>query len=596
MKDSREKLIKRFLCVKTNTKSFKAEGTFTDLRENKLYFFLFHEDFYPMIFETTEVRSSSFENLSYVLRKKNKKKYPKSFSSFLTIKYVIFLCRFNKLTDLKRSFFSHTKLYEQKKEARSLLQKKKKNILYLIVEGITFLLFCSQQKQSLFEKSLLRRKNISISIHQPLVSIENQCQYYSFRLEGSFCRFFHPEILIRILRKRIQDISFLHLIRKLLHSNFDLSENYFKNLLSFTTIKNIFWNIYVLELDHFFLTDCKDYFTSDSWSSASSNYSVSCFQKMKEWTSFVPKENYKYFTESKIFPYKLLHTSMIGHSEKKDAKLKISFVAQSSTYKYLRTNNCWFLFLQKEKSWNYLIKRKIIQFFIRRFGFFFSNNTKNLCYAPFSIYSRSENNSYFFFAYFLQFTKKINFIKINTKLFFFVNYFVKRVVSFLNPFYFIILILSKQNFCNFVGSPKSKSGWVTWTDIDIIQHFNRIINSLFLFYSGCNNKKALFRLQYILHFSCAKTLACKHKTNLRQISKKFAVDPFRRNTFQKNDLFSFVSTSKEPSIFFVSTKPKNYRLRFFFRKRKLSRIWNFHFTQMDSLLFHLEDFSTLLQI
>jgi hypothetical protein len=73
------------------------------------------------------------------------------------------------------------------------LQRKKKSIFYLIVESITFLLLCNQQKKSVFEK--VPPGHISISIHKPLASIENQWQYYSFGLEGSFCRFFHPEVL-----------------------------------------------------------------------------------------------------------------------------------------------------------------------------------------------------------------------------------------------------------------------------------------------------------------------------------------------------------------------------------------------------------------
>nr|YP_009258541.1 maturase K [Cosmarium botrytis]ANI25640.1 maturase K [Cosmarium botrytis] len=599
MKDSREKLIKRFLCAKTNTKSFKADAPLGSLRENKLYFFLLHEDFYPVLFQNTEEAYGPFEKSSYVLRKNNIKKYPKGFSSFLTIKYVIFLFRSNQFSDLKRSFFSHTRFYEQKKY-ENYLQRKKKSIFYLIVESITFLLLCSQQKKSanavgpfgspsgIFEKNLLRTKHISISIHKPLASIENQWQYYSFGLEGSFCRFFHPEVLIRILRKKIQDISFLHLIRNFLHSNLYLSDANapFNSFAPFTKIKNILWNIYVLEVDNFFLTDCKYYSTSDKWIDASSNSSLSCFQKMKELTYFVPKEKKKDLTEAKVIPYKVFHTSTICNSEERgEEQRKISFLAQSSTYKYLRTNTSWFLFLQKEKSWNCFIKRRIIQFFNRRLGYIFSKNTINRSFvAPSSIYNQAEGNSYFFLAYILQFTKKINFVKVNTKLFFLINYFVKRVVSFINPFYLIILILSKQNFCNSVGYPKSKSGWVTWTDIDIIQHFNRIINSIFLFYSGCNNKKALSRLQYILHLSCAKTLACKHKTNLRKISKKFG------NSFRNKDF------SKEPSIFFVSNQSKNYRLRSFFRNKKMSRVWNFHLTQMDSIIFHLEDFSTLLKI
>ena len=635
MKDSRENLIKRFLCAQTNTKLFK--------QENKLYSFFLHEDFYPIIVQNA---NSTFDKSSSVLKRSNipfgasGKKYQRR--SFLTIKYIIFLFRSNKFSDIKRSCFFHTRSSGQKKDDYYLyLQSKKKIIFYLILESIAFILLCSQQKKSLSEKFFLRTKHISISIHKPLAFLEKEWQYSSFGFQGYFCRFFHPEVLVRILRKKIQDISFLHLIRKFLHSILYLSDNTFKESPS-NKIRNILWNIYVLEIDNFFVTNCKNYSTFDKWNYVSSNQSLSCIQKRKEWTYFLQKEEYLHFSESTLIPYEVSHLFTAQNSEYQlHKKRQISFLAQSSTYKYLRTNTNWFLFFQKEKPWNGLINRRILQFFNRRLGYVFQKKTRSSLLSSSRYHKGSPfgaTSSYFFLAYILQFTKEKFFVKINTKNFVFLSYFIKRVVSFINPFYLIILILSKQNFCNSFGYPKSKSGWVTWTDSDIIQHFNRIRNSLFLFYSGCNNNKSLSRIQYILHFSCAKTLACKHKTNLRQISKKFAntdgfilkgltkpnqnwgVLPcgepmatapqffaggpegratkercFAASEREKNNLKNKDFPKRSSSTFFVPNQSKNYRLRSLYSNQKMTRVWNFHLTQMDSIILHLEDFSKLVK-
>ena len=403
---------------------------------------------------------------------------------------------------------------------------------------------------------------------------------------------------MRILRKKIQDISFLHLIRKFLYSDMYSVDNTFKESYS-KKIRNIFWNIFVLEIDNFFVSNCRDYSTSENSNYTSSNPTFSCLQKIKDWTySYEMKKSKDPYRKFPQGPLEVLNAKLnlkvkffflcsyfekvnipiiIGDSKDEWAKRRqISFLAESNTYKYLRTNTNWFLFFQKEKHWICLMKRRIIQFFIRRLGYVLQGSTVNPTIT--SQRDCREVASSFFLAYVLQSSKWKNFVRINTKLFFLKNYFVSRIISFINPFYLIILILAKQKFCSSFGYPKSKSGWVTWNDSDIIQQFNRIGTNLFLFYSGCNNMKALSRIQYILHFSCAKTLACKHKTNIRQISKKFG------------------NNSRMKDSFFVLNQSQNSRLRSLYRNKKSRRFWNFHLTQMDSIILELEDFYRMMKI
>lgn len=237
--------------------------------------------------------------------------------------------------------------------------------------------------------------------------------------------------------------------------------------------------------------------------------------------------------------YRAFFSKNFKKNLRKFSRRNFSFLEISSTYKYLRTNTVWFIFFYKKKPWSFLIYIRIKRFFSRRLGYVFQVNRINPILAQ---------TSYFFLAYILQFTKKKNIVKINTKFFFLKNFVVTNYISFLNPFFLIINVLAKQNFCSSFGYPKSKSGWVTWTDIQILEYFHSIRNTFFLFYSGCNNSKALYRIQYILHYSCAKTLACKHKTNLRKISK----------------------------------------LTHFYKNLKIIRLWNFQLKQMDSIIFFLE--------
>ena len=193
MKDSRDNLIKRFLCAQTNTKIFN-KGT-----ASLLYYFFLHEDLYPIIFQNTDSSEGTF---SSVFRKNNIKKYHRE--SFLTIKCCIFLFRSNNFSGKKQIFFSNIRSHDQKKN-ENFLPLKKKILFSLFFESIAFILLCNQKKSD-FEKQFSQNKDLSISIHNPLASLENQWQYSSFGFRGCFSRFFHPEVVLRILRKKIQDI------------------------------------------------------------------------------------------------------------------------------------------------------------------------------------------------------------------------------------------------------------------------------------------------------------------------------------------------------------------------------------------------------
>lgn len=583
MKYSRETFIKRFLCSQTNTKLFN--------KENKLYCFFLHEDLYPIIIQNN---NSSSKKVFSTIGKINIKKNPTQ--SFLTIKYCIFLFRSNKFSGIKRSFFCQRQSFFQKKD-ENYFELKKKIIFYLFFESLTFILLGSQKKND-SEKIFFRTKDVSIQ--RPLASVENQWQYSSFVFQGFCSRFIHPEVVVRILRRKIRDISFLHLIRKVLHCNLDLSSNTFINL-SFKKIRDILWNIYLLEIDKFFVSSCKNYSISRKKTYISSNYSLSCFHKIQEWNFFFETTKYNSFDffETEISSKKFFSLLNISNSENcsLEKKKHVSFLVKSFTYKYFRTKSSWLLFFQTQKPSIFLIKRRIRLFFIRRLGFVLQTNTKNLPFI-FSEWSKADAAYIFFLSYVLQFLQNKKFLKINTKFFFLLTYFVKRIICFLSPLYLIILILSKENFCNFLGYPKSKSSWVGLTDTDIIYQFNRIQASLFLFYSGCNNKKALSQIQYILHFSCAKTLACKHKTNLRHIIQKFGKKNSKKNILNNINSFREDSLATAPfsSEFFANNQSKNFRLRSFWENQKKVRFWNYHAIQGDSIIFTLEDYSKLVKI
>nr|YP_010571126.1 maturase K [Ilex yunnanensis]YP_010579633.1 maturase K [Ilex pedunculosa]YP_010969132.1 matK [Ilex cyrtura]YP_010969319.1 matK [Ilex editicostata]YP_010971057.1 matK [Ilex forrestii]YP_010971809.1 matK [Ilex tsiangiana]UZG91263.1 maturase K [Ilex yunnanensis]UZH93351.1 maturase K [Ilex yunnanensis]UZS76425.1 maturase K [Ilex pedunculosa]WNR48061.1 matK [Ilex cyrtura]WNR48343.1 matK [Ilex editicostata] len=86
--------------------------------------------------------------------------------------------------------------------------------------------------------------------------------------------------------------------------------------------------------------------------------------------------------------------------------------------------------------------------------------------------------------------------------------------------------LAKAKFCNGLGHPISKPVRADLSDSDIIDRFGRIYRNLFHYHSGSSKKKSLYRIKYILRFSCIRTLARKHKSTVRTFLKRLGSELF----------------------------------------------------------------------
>jgi group II intron reverse transcriptase/maturase len=80
--------------------------------------------------------------------------------------------------------------------------------------------------------------------------------------------------------------------------------------------------------------------------------------------------------------------------------------------------------------------------------------------------------------------------------------------------------LHSKGFCDAEGTPHSRSEWMALDDAQIIEQYNGVLRGLLNYYSFVDNYGAMTRVQYILQFSAAKTLAGKHRSSLRQVFKK----------------------------------------------------------------------------
>ena len=79
----------------------------------------------------------------------------------------------------------------------------------------------------------------------------------------------------------------------------------------------------------------------------------------------------------------------------------------------------------------------------------------------------------------------------------------------------IVKRLSNQNFCTSNGFPLKKKGWIFYEDDVIIARYNSILLGLRNYYAPADNiGTSMNRINYIVKYSCAHTLAAKHRTRI----------------------------------------------------------------------------------
>jgi len=90
----------------------------------------------------------------------------------------------------------------------------------------------------------------------------------------------------------------------------------------------------------------------------------------------------------------------------------------------------------------------------------------------------------------------------------------------LAPIHKLVAKLHAKGFCNKKGFPISKAGWTGLDADQLIMLFNSNLWGLLNYYRFVNNFASMSRIQYMLRYSLAKTLAHKYKVSLRTIFRK----------------------------------------------------------------------------
>lgn len=339
--------------------------------------------------------------------------------------------------------------------------------------------------------------------HNTVKEIKNQWTNVKWVLEGSIEPSYENldhKILLKILRKKIQDERFIQLIWKLIRVQIKNNGVYYtskkgiskKGILSSLLLK-IYENEFDVFLEELRLKSTKKPLKTTKYTSKITKSRICRLTKPTSRRRIKLSKFYQEkFKESRELPKTQIPILFTSKSHLKCRKIK---------------------FVRYEKNWKFAIKgpktlaknlKKIIEIFI--------NSTFKLMMSSIKVkISYFSEGTVEFFGYLLK-IKRLSFQAKNPKG---NKENIGIKINFYIPIDNIIRKLYEKNFSTKSGKGRIKKGWIMYPDNLIIQKYNNLLRGLQNYYSlGSNYRSSVNRITHILKFSCAHTLAGKHRSSL----------------------------------------------------------------------------------
>nr|QXI84516.1 maturase K [Gentiana lhassica] len=441
-------------------------------QQDFLYPLSFQEYIYALAHDHSLNRSILLENPGY----DNK-------SSFLIVKRLI-----NQMDRRNPFFISANDL-----KKNSLFWRNKNLYSQMISEVFSFIVeipFSIRLIPYEEQKGILKFQSLQ-SIHSIFPFLEDNFSHFHSVLDIRIPHPIHLEILVQTLRSWVKDATSLHLLRFFFYeywnwNNFSVPKNPSLALLTKINQRLFFflYNSYVCEYESIFIFLHNQFYRLRSISFGDLLERIYCYVKRKSESSTE--------TFAKDFRTNLwLFKDPIMHYVRYQGK---SILFSKGTSPFLN-------------KWKYYLVTFCESYF-------------DLCFHSERVYIKQlANHSLDFMVYLV--SVRLKSLMVRSEMLensFLIHNPIKKFETYV-PILPLIGSLSKERFCNRLGHPISKPVWADLSDFDIIDRFGRICKNLSRYHSGSSKKKSLYRIQYILRLSCAKTLARKHKSSIRAFLK-----------------------------------------------------------------------------
>nr|ADE87869.1 maturase K [Pelexia bonariensis] len=373
----------------------------------------------------------------------------------------------------------------------------------------------SSRLVSFFEEKKRPKSQNLRSIHSIFPFLEDKFSHLNSVSDLLIPHPIHLEILVQILQCWIKDVPSLHLLRFIFHKYHNL-KNIITSKKSIHVFskrkKRFFWflhNFYVYECEYLFLFLRKK----------SSYLRSTSFGVFLERTHFYGKTEYLLVVYLNSFH-------------------RILWFLKDPFIHYVRYQGKVIL-----ASKGTLILMKKWKFHLVHFWQFYFHFWSQ----PYRIHIKQlPNYSFSFLGYFLSVPKKT--LVVRNKMLensFLINNLTNKLDT-IAPVISLIGSLAKAQFCTISGHPISKPIWTDLSDSDILDRFCRICRNLCRYHSGSSKKQVLYRINYILRLSCARTLARKHKSTVRTFMRRLGSVFLEEFVMEEEQVFSFILLQKRP--------------------------------------------------
>nr|YP_009548905.1 maturase K [Myriopteris scabra]AYW15880.1 maturase K [Myriopteris scabra] len=351
-------------------------------------------------------------------------------------------------------------------------------------------IICLTLDISLFSRMGEHKNNIikmSQSIHSIFLFMEDRFPNSNYVLEIDLPQTFHLETLIRLFRRQIKDVSFLHLLRivfykdksfrgKTIHSHKGGQKG---------SIDIPFQNFYNSKIDSLLLISCKQI------CKLRVNYSPSI-----DCCNITRKERH-------VFAYEF----------KSDTAGIDSHFTRSSCIHYGRYSN------------KFIIVFEGTRYFVKKWLYYFSTLLKHYLHYRTEFDEPRLKLLSTSCVSFLGYNSIVRLVLKNVRI----EAAASSCISILDlkkfhpkvPNSIITKILVKQKFCDMSGRPAGKAAWAALPDDEILNGYVQLWQVFSLYYGASMNQNRLRRLKYILQISCDSTLAGKHRSTIRLLRRKF---------------------------------------------------------------------------
>jgi len=344
------------------------------------------------------------------------------------------------------------------------------------------------------------------SCHTALKEVQGKWTGVTWFIEGDISQCFDDidhEILIRVLRRKINDEKFLSLVKKFLNSGYLDIDRVLKNSLAGTPqggiISPLLSNVYLHELD--------------------------VYVKRLQWEYGRGKErrhnpDYRALQDRRL---RLAKEGGTGTSEYKALTKAMRELPSGDPrdpgfvrLKYVRYADDWLIGITGPRELAEEIKEKIGLYLKSKLDLNLSQEKTRITHA------RTEEAE--FLGYRIRIGKSQKELRITKSTNKSGRTFSRRSTGFQvvlkAPIDKLIKRLATKGFCDNRGNPTPKNGWAELDEDQIINLYSSVNRGLQQYYRPADNWQEMRRIQYVLKFSLAKTLAMKRKTSVAKVMQQ----------------------------------------------------------------------------